>query len=104
MIKDITDDTFEQDVLKSDKPVIVDFWASWCGPCKSLAPVFDSVAAEMEDKITFTKVNIDETEIAQKFSVRAVPTLMIFKDGKVIAQRSGAARKADLEAFITSNT
>lgn len=100
MTTDITDDTFEQAVLQSTTPVVVDFWAPWCAPCKALAPAFEAAASEHGDKITFAKVNIDETDIAQKYGVRSVPTLMVFKEGKVVSTRVGAGRKADLDAFI----
>lgn len=103
MTIEITDDTFEQEVLKSDIPVIVDFWAPWCGPCKSLAPTFDSLSSEYEGKVKFTKANIDETELAQKYGVRSIPTLIIFKNGEVVGTKSGAQPKAALAAFVDSS-
>lgn len=103
MTLEITDATFDREVLKSNIPVIVDFWAPWCGPCKSLAPTFESLSADYEGKVKFTKVNIDETELAQKYGVRSIPTLIIFKNGEVVDTKSGSQPKAALTAFIDSS-
>lgn len=99
----VTDSTFETDVLSSDKPVIVDYWAEWCGPCKMIAPVIDEIAKEYEGKLTVAKINIDENqETPQKYAVRGIPTLMIFKDGEVAGTKVGAMSKSQLSAFIDS--
>lgn len=93
----------EEEVVKSDKPVIVDFWAPWCGPCKMLTPVFESLASEM-DTVKFVKVNIDDAEeITDKFSIMSVPTLIVVKDGKVLAQKAGAMTKDQLKGFLSDS-
>ena len=97
----VSDASFEDDILKSDKPVILDFWAEWCGPCKMIAPILDEIADEYEGKVTVAKINIDENqETPQKFAVRGIPTLMIFKDGELAATKVGALSKSQLAEFI----
>lgn len=104
IIKDITDASFEADVLKSERPVLVDFWAEWCGPCKMIAPTLDEVAKEYDGKITVAKVNVDNNQaIPAKFGVRGIPTLILFKNGVPAAQKVGALSKGQLTAFIDSN-
>ncbi len=101
---DISDTSFETDVLGADKPVLVDYWAEWCGPCKMLAPILDEVAAEYGDKLTVAKLDIDKNpSTPPKYSVRGIPTLMLFKDGNVAAQKVGAMSKSQLMAFIDEN-
>lgn len=101
----VSDNDFESEVLKADGPVVVDFWAEWCGPCKALSPVVDEVANEMSGKVKVVKVNIDESpEAPTKFGVRGVPTLMVFKDGQVIDTRVGSMPKSQLQEWIESNT
>jgi len=101
LIKHITDATFDTDVLKSDKPVVVDFWAEWCGPCKIIAPILDDVAGTYQGKLQITKMNVDENrDIPAKFGIRGIPTLMVFKDGQLAATKVGAMSKAQLTAFI----
>ena len=98
------DDSFETDVLKSDKPALVDFWAEWCGPCKMIAPLLDEAASEYSDKMSVVKLNVDESpNIAQKFGIRSIPTLMLFKDGAVQAQKLGAMSKSQLTEFLDTN-
>jgi thioredoxin 1 len=101
----VTDKTFEAEVLKSAEPVLVDFFAEWCGPCKAMAPALDQVAAEMKGKLKVVKVDVDlNPEITMKYRISAMPTLMIFKDGKVAAQNVGAlVQKAKLEAWVKSS-
>jgi thioredoxin 1 len=99
----VTDDTFEADVLKSDKPVVVDFWAEWCGPCKQIAPVLDEIAAEMADQIVVAKVNIDDNPgTPGKYGVRGIPTLLLFKDGEIVSQKVGAVPKNQLVEWVQS--
>ena len=94
---------FEEQVLKSEQPVMVDYWADWCGPCKMIAPILDEIADEYDGKLKVAKLNVDENqEIAQKYSVRGIPTLMIFKSGDVAATKVGAVSKSQLSAFIDS--
>ena len=101
LIKHITDATFDADVLKSDKPVVVDFWAEWCGPCKMIAPILDDVAGTYQGKLQITKMNVDENrDIPAKFGIRGIPTLMLFKGGELAATKVGALSKAQLTAFI----
>ena len=100
----VTNDSFEDQVLKAQKPVIVDYWAEWCGPCKMIAPILDEIADEYEGKLTVAKLNVDENQaIAQKYGVRGIPTLMIFKTGEVVGTRVGALSKSQLSAFIDSS-
>ncbi len=103
-IKHVSDASFEADVLKAQGPVLVDYWAEWCGPCKMIAPVLDAVASEYEGKLTVAKLNIDENQqTPAKHGVRGIPTLMLFKDGEVAATKVGALSKSQLAAFIDAN-
>ncbi|MEJ2552815.1 MAG: thioredoxin TrxA [Gammaproteobacteria bacterium] len=100
----ITDATFDSEVLKADKPVLVDFWADWCGPCKMIAPILDDVSKDYVGKLKVAKLNIDENpSTPPKYGIRGIPTLMIFKSGNVEATKVGAVSKSQLTAFIDSN-
>ncbi|MFQ5548424.1 MAG: thioredoxin TrxA [Woeseia sp.] len=98
------DDNFEADVLNSDKTILVDFWAEWCGPCKMIAPLLDEAAEQYADRLTVAKLNIDENpNTPAKYQIRSIPTLMLFKDGAVRAQKLGAMPKKDLTDFLETN-
>ncbi len=100
----VTDDSFEQDVLKSEVPVLVDYWAEWCGPCKMIAPILEEIVGEYAGKLKIAKLNIDENSATPpKYGIRGIPTLMIFKDGDVEATKVGALSKSQLTAFIDSS-
>ena len=104
LIKHISDATFEAEVLQSDKPVLVDYWAEWCGPCKAIAPVLDAVAAEFKGQLVVAKMNVDENrDVPARFGIRGIPTLMIFKGGDLAATKVGALNKAQLTDLIKSN-
>jgi len=99
-----TDATFAQDVLQSDKPVLLDFWAELCGPCKMIAPILDEIAGEYQDRVKIAKLNIDENpQTPHKFGIRGIPTLILFKNGTLEAQKVGAVSKSQLSAFLDSN-
>ena len=103
-ISHTSDAAFEAEVLQSDKPVLVDYWAEWCGPCKMIAPVLDEVAGEYKDRLKIAKINIDENaQTPRKYNVRGIPTLMLFKGGDVVAQKTGALSKSQLAAFLEAN-
>ncbi|MES9994427.1 MAG: thioredoxin TrxA [Candidatus Thiodiazotropha sp.] len=100
----VTDDSFESEVLKSSQPVLIDYWAEWCGPCKMIAPVLDDIATEYNGKLKVVKLNIDENpNTPPRYGIRGIPTLMLFKDGEVEATKVGAVSKSQLVAFIDSN-
>ncbi|WP_300630654.1 thioredoxin TrxA [Pseudomonas sp.] len=104
LIKHVTDATFEAEVLKAQGPVLVDYWAEWCGPCKMIAPVLDDIATTYEGKLTIAKLNIDDNqETPAKHGVRGIPTLMLFKNGEVAATKVGALSKSQLQAFLDAN-
>jgi thioredoxin 1 len=103
-INPVTDDTFEPEVLNSDLPVLVDYWAEWCGPCKSIAPILDEVAQEYDGRLKVAKMNVDENQqVPAKFGIRGIPTLMLFKNGNLEATKVGALSKSQLTAFLDSN-
>ena len=104
LIKHITDASFDADVLQAAQPVLVDYWAEWCGPCKMIAPILDEVAKDYNGRLAIAKMNVDQNrEVPAKFGIRGIPTLMIFKDGQLAATKVGALSKAQLTAFIDSH-
>ncbi len=104
MTKEINDNNFEQEIANSKSPILVDFWAPWCGPCKQLGPIVDELAKDMGDKITVYKCNIDENpETPSKYAVRGIPTLMIFKDGKLVNSKVGSLPKSALYEWVKNN-
>ena len=103
-IHHVTDDTFEPEVLQADKPVLVDYWAEWCGPCKMIAPLLDDIAKDYAGKLKVAKLNIDENQATPpNYGIRGIPTLMLFKNGTLAATKVGALSKSQLMAFIDSN-
>ena len=99
----VTDSSFDKDVLGADKPVVVDFWAEWCGPCKQIGPALEEIAAEMGDRIRIAKINIDDNPNApSKYGIRGIPTLLLFNEGEIVDRKVGAAPKRELESWISS--
>jgi thioredoxin 1 len=103
MTAPVTDASFETDVLKSAEPVVVDFWAEWCGPCRMIAPALEEISKELAGKVKIVKLNVDENpRVAAQFGIRSIPTLMMFKNGELAAQKVGAGSKGDLSKWISS--
>ena len=104
LIKHVSDTTFEADVLKSAQPVLVDYWAEWCGPCKMIAPILDEVSRDYDGRVQVAKLNVDDNqEVAAKYGIRGIPTLMLFKQGEVVATKVGALSKSQLTQFLDSH-
>lgn len=104
LIKHVSDASFDGDVLKTDGPVLVDYWAEWCGPCKMIAPILDDLSSEYQGKLKIAKMNVDEnSDTPAKYGIRGIPTLMLFKNGAVVATKVGALSKSQLTAFIESH-
>ena len=104
LIKQTTDESFDQDVLKSSTPVLIDYWAEWCGPCRMVAPILDEIAGEYQGRLNIMKVNVDENRtIPAKYGIRGIPTLMLFKNGEVAATKVGALSKSQLTSFLDAN-
>ena len=100
----VTDDTFESEVLQSQQPVLVDYWAEWCGPCKMIAPILDEVSRDYDGRVQVAKLNVDDNqEVAAKYGIRGIPTLMLFKQGEVVATKVGALSKSQLTQFLDSH-
>jgi thioredoxin 1 len=103
-IKLVTDQSFDSDVINSNIPVLIDFWAEWCGPCKSIAPIIEEISLEYTGRLLVCKINIDDNQVTpSKFSVRGIPTFLLFKNGAVVSQKVGAAPKSELTSWIDSN-
>jgi thioredoxin 1 len=103
-IKHVSDTSFDTDVIQSDQPVLVDYWAEWCGPCKMIAPILEEAATQYAGKLTVAKLNVDDNQAtASKFGIRGIPTLMLFKGGQVVATKVGALSKSQLTAFLDSS-
>ncbi len=103
-IQQVTDDSFDSEVLKSDRPVLVDYWAEWCGPCKMIAPILEEVAREYDGKLKVAKLNVDDNQgTPQKYGIRGIPTLMLFKGGDIEATKVGVLSKSELKVFVDSN-
>jgi len=100
----VTDDNFDQEVLKSSKPIVVDFWAEWCGPCKQIAPTLEEISEEMSDQVTIAKLNVDsEINSGVKYGIRGIPTMLLFKDGELKATKVGATTKSNIVSWIKEN-
>ncbi|MGD9943627.1 MAG: thioredoxin TrxA [Burkholderiaceae bacterium] len=103
-VKHVTDTAFEQDVLKSDSPVLVDYWAEWCGPCKMIAPILDEVSRDYDGRLSVVKLNVDDNPATPaKYGIRGIPTLMLFKNGALVATKVGALSKSQLTLFLDSH-